>query len=112
MATKLKQLQGHMLLSSLVWFLSSLDSIASIIISNSTTLKLMPLSVLDTFIHKTKKLYLDTRTQRNLAKLNDELYEVHQIMTHNVQEVLGVGEKLDCKISIVFCQRLVMSIAV
>ena len=41
MATKLKLLQGHMLLSSLVWFLSSLDSIASFIISNSTTLKLM-----------------------------------------------------------------------
>ncbi|CAO2181524.1 unnamed protein product, partial [Urochloa humidicola] len=49
----------------------------------------------DAFIQKTKKLYLDTRTQRNLAKLNDELYEVHQIMTRNVQEVLGVGEKLD-----------------
>uniref|UniRef100_A0A0E0MTL6 Longin domain-containing protein n=1 Tax=Oryza rufipogon TaxID=4529 RepID=A0A0E0MTL6_ORYRU len=44
----------------------------------------------DTFIQKTKKLYLDTRTQRNLAKLNDELYEVHQIMTRNFQEVLGV----------------------
>ncbi|GER45059.1 synaptobrevin family protein [Striga asiatica] len=44
---------------------------------------------------KTKKLYQDTRTQRNIAKLNDELYEVHQIMTRNVQEVLGVGEKLD-----------------
>lgn len=49
----------------------------------------------DAFIQKTKKLYLDSRTQRNLAKLNDELYEVHQIMTRNVQEVLGVGEKLD-----------------
>ncbi|KAI3932352.1 hypothetical protein MKW92_032935 [Papaver armeniacum] len=49
----------------------------------------------DTFIQKTKKLYLDTSTQRNLAKLNDELFEVHQIMTRNVQEVLGVGEKLD-----------------
>ncbi|KAF3575183.1 hypothetical protein F2Q69_00063502 [Brassica cretica] len=49
----------------------------------------------DTFIQKTKKLYQDTRTQRNIAKLNDELYEVHQIMTRNVQEVLGVGEKLD-----------------
>ncbi|XP_062157505.1 25.3 kDa vesicle transport protein SEC22-1-like [Alnus glutinosa] len=49
----------------------------------------------DTFIHKTKKLYQDTRTQRNISKLNDELYEVHQIMTRNVQEVLGVGEKLD-----------------
>ncbi|KAL0396955.1 UNVERIFIED_CONTAM: vesicle transport protein [Sesamum calycinum] len=49
----------------------------------------------DTFMQKTKKLYQDTRTQRNIAKLNDELYEVHQIMTRNVQEVLGVGEKLD-----------------
>ncbi|XP_026453962.1 25.3 kDa vesicle transport protein-like isoform X2 [Papaver somniferum] len=49
----------------------------------------------DTFIQKTKKLYLDTSTQRNLAKLNDELFEVHQIMIRNVQEVLGVGEKLD-----------------
>ena len=26
----------------------------------------------DTFIQKTKKLYVDTRTQRNLNKLNDE----------------------------------------
>jgi len=59
---------------------------------------------LDTFIQKTKKLYLDTRTQRNLAKLNDELYEVHQIMTRNVQEVLGVGEKLDRKNPIISCK--------
>lgn len=49
----------------------------------------------DTFIQKTKKLYSDTRTQRNIGKLNDELYEVQQIMTRNVQEVLGVGEKLE-----------------
>uniref|UniRef100_A0A0D9ZE83 Longin domain-containing protein n=1 Tax=Oryza glumipatula TaxID=40148 RepID=A0A0D9ZE83_9ORYZ len=39
--------------------------------------------------------YAFIKTQRNLVKLNDELYEVHQIMTRNVQEVLGVGEKLD-----------------
>ena len=56
----------------------------------------------DTFIQKTKKLYLDTHTQRNIAKLNDELYEVHQIMTRNVQEVLGVGEKLDRKLTLLF----------
>lgn len=58
--------------------------------------------MVDTFIQKTKKLYLDTHTQRNLAKLNDELYEVHQIMTRNVQEVLGVGEKLDRKSTLIF----------
>ena len=59
----------------------------------------------DTFIHKTKKMYQDTRTQRNIAKLNDELYEVHQIMTRNVQEVLGVGEKLDRKIFLLFLRN-------
>jgi vesicle transport protein SEC22 len=29
----------------------------------------------DTFIQKTKKLYLDTRTQRNIAKLNADIAE-------------------------------------
>jgi len=49
----------------------------------------------DTFIQKTKKLYMDTRTQRNMSKLNDDLSEVHSIMTRSIQEVLGQGEKLD-----------------
>ncbi|KAJ9512883.1 R-SNARE protein, Sec22-family [Haematococcus lacustris] len=49
----------------------------------------------DTFIQKTKKLYMDTRTQRNLTKLSEDLSEVHSIMTRNIQEVLGQGEKLD-----------------
>eukprot|EP00887_Chlorella_sp_A99_P001542 scaffold8.g1542.t1 len=74
----------------------------------------------DTFIQKTKKLYLDSRTQRNLAKLNQDIAEararshapsggwwsrgqrqhlprlqVHSIMTRNIQEVLGQGERLD-----------------
>lgn len=30
----------------------------------------------DTFIQKTKKLYMDTRTQRNIAKLNADIAEV------------------------------------
>lgn len=49
----------------------------------------------DTFIQKTKKLYMDTRTQRNLNKLNEDLTEIHNIVTRNVQDVLGQGEKLD-----------------
>jgi len=49
----------------------------------------------DTFIQKTKKLYVDTRTQRNLARLNEDLADVHAIMTRNIQEVLGQGQKLD-----------------
>ena len=37
---------------------------------------MLPLAA-DTFIQKTKKLYLDTRTQRNISKLNSEIAEVH-----------------------------------
>ena len=53
----------------------------------------------DTFIQKTKKLYVDTRTQRNLSKLNDELSDVQDIMKQNIQDVLGRGEKLDSVVS-------------
>lgn len=53
-------------------------------------------------------MYQDTRTQRNIAKLNDELYEVHQIMTRNVQEVLGVGEKLDRKLLFLFLSTVLL----
>ena len=49
----------------------------------------------DTYISKTRKLYMDTRTQRNIAKLSEDLSEVHQIMTRNIAEVLGQGERLD-----------------
>lgn len=52
-------------------------------------------SLTDTFIQKTKRLYMDTRTQRNLTKLSEDLAEVHSIMTRNIAEVLGQGEKLD-----------------
>jgi vesicle transport protein SEC22 len=53
----------------------------------------------DTFIQKTKKLYLDTRTQRNISKLNADIAEVHSIMTRNIQDVLGQGERLDREFS-------------
>jgi vesicle transport protein SEC22 len=49
----------------------------------------------DTFIQKTKKLYADTRTQRNISKLSEDISEVHSIMTKNIQEVLGHGERLN-----------------
>jgi vesicle transport protein SEC22 len=48
----------------------------------------------DTFIQKTKKLYLDSRTQRNLTKLQTDVQEVTSIMTKNIQEILGQGEKM------------------
>lgn len=49
----------------------------------------------DPFIQKTKRLYVDTRTQRNLNKLNEDLADVQKIMTQNIQEVLGRGERLE-----------------
>ena len=54
--------------------------------------------VADTFIQKTKKLYADTRTQRNMDRLNADISEVHSIMTKNIQEVLGHGERLDSEL--------------
>ena len=49
----------------------------------------------DTVIQRAKKLYMDTRTQRNINKLNEDLVEVHSIMTKNIQDVLGQGEALN-----------------
>ncbi|KAJ3299978.1 SNAP receptor [Borealophlyctis nickersoniae] len=49
----------------------------------------------DNFIQKTKKQYKDTRTQRNLHKLNDDLQDVTRIMNKNIQDILGRGESLD-----------------
>ena len=56
---------------------------------------LRPPCAADTFIQRTKKLYVDTRTQRNLNKLNEELSDVQDIMKQNIQDVLGRGERLD-----------------
>ncbi|KAI8808669.1 Longin-like domain-containing protein [Cladochytrium replicatum] len=49
----------------------------------------------DTFIQKTKKQYKDTRTQRNLHKVNEDLQDVTRIMTKNIHEVLGRGDQLN-----------------
>jgi hypothetical protein len=38
---------------------------------------------------------MDTRANRNLDKLNSELQDVQRIMTQNIQDVLGRGEKLE-----------------
>lgn len=62
----------------------------------------------DAFIQKTKRLYVDTRAQRNVNKLNEDLADVQKIMMTNIQEVLGRGERLDSACSRVrrTCRRL------
>ncbi|KAK4528231.1 hypothetical protein GAYE_SCF53G6166 [Galdieria yellowstonensis] len=49
----------------------------------------------DSFLQKTKKLYENTRTQRNVTKLQQELKDVQHIMTKNIHQVLERGEKLE-----------------
>uniref|UniRef100_A0A7S0G4H2 Uncharacterized protein n=1 Tax=Rhodosorus marinus TaxID=101924 RepID=A0A7S0G4H2_9RHOD len=48
----------------------------------------------DSFIQKTKKLYTDSRTERNLEKLNSDLRDVHSIMTKNINQIITRGENL------------------
>ncbi|GAM19218.1 hypothetical protein SAMD00019534_023930 [Acytostelium subglobosum LB1] len=49
----------------------------------------------ETFITKTKKLYKDTRSQRNLSDVSFELRDVQKIMTKNIRDIVGRGEKLN-----------------
>jgi len=49
----------------------------------------------DTFIQKTKKVYADTRSHKNLHKVSEDLSDVHRIMSKNITEILGRGEKIE-----------------
>ncbi|EPZ33749.1 snare-like protein [Rozella allomycis CSF55] len=49
----------------------------------------------DTYIQKAKRNYQDARSQRNVEKLNEDLQDVTRIMTKNIQDVLGRGERID-----------------
>ncbi|KNC71305.1 hypothetical protein SARC_16158, partial [Sphaeroforma arctica JP610] len=49
----------------------------------------------DTTIQRLKRQYMDSRANRNLNKLNNELQDVQRIMTQNIQDVLGRGEKIE-----------------
>jgi len=49
----------------------------------------------DSFIQKTKKTYQDSRATQNLDKLNDELKDVTQVMTKNIEDLLYRGDSLE-----------------
>ena len=53
----------------------------------------------DTFIQRTKRSYVDTRAPQNISKLNDDLSDLTKIMTQNIQDVLGRGERIDTVLS-------------
>ncbi|OAA68747.1 protein transport protein sec22 [Niveomyces insectorum RCEF 264] len=49
----------------------------------------------DTFIQRTKQTYSDARATQNLDKLNDELRDVTQVMTKNIEDLLYRGDSLE-----------------
>ncbi|CAK8673839.1 unnamed protein product [Clavelina lepadiformis] len=48
----------------------------------------------DTYIQKTKKSYMDSRTKRNLTLVSSELQDVQRIMVSNIDDVLQRGVAL------------------
>lgn len=59
--------------------------------------------LLDSYIQKTKKSYIDSRARRNLGSINTELQDVQRIMVANIEEVLQRGEALSGR----FTQRFI-----
>ena len=47
------------------------------------------------FLDRTKKTYQDSRAQDNLHRLNDELKDVTQVMTKNIEDLLYRGDSLE-----------------
>ncbi|KAF2159630.1 hypothetical protein M409DRAFT_70936 [Zasmidium cellare ATCC 36951] len=52
-------------------------------------------SEFDRFIERTKKTYQDSRATDNLSRLNDELKDVTQVMTKNIEDLLYRGDSLE-----------------
>lgn len=52
-------------------------------------------SEFDRFIERTKKTYQDSRATDNLGRLNDELKDVTQVMTKNIEDLLYRGDSLE-----------------
>lgn len=48
-------------------------------------------------IQRKRKEFLDPQSRNNMARLNDDLADIHSIMKQNIEEVLNRGEKLDRK---------------
>ena len=52
-------------------------------------------SEFDRYVERTKKTYQDSRGMDNLTKLNDELKDVQQVMTKNIEDLLYRGDSLE-----------------
>ena len=49
----------------------------------------------DTFIQKTRKLYIDAKSQPSLNKANEGLKDVSKIIAKNIQDIINRGGKID-----------------
>ncbi|KAF2485813.1 Longin-like domain-containing protein [Neohortaea acidophila] len=49
----------------------------------------------DRYIERSRKTYQDTRATDNLGRLNDELKDVAQVMTKNIEDLLYRGDSLE-----------------
>lgn len=52
-------------------------------------------SSFDNYLQKTKKIYQNQRAQSNLDRLNNDLADVKQVMTKNIEDLLYRGDSLD-----------------
>ena len=50
--------------------------------------------ILDTYIQKVRKNYMDSRARKNLSSINSELQDVQRIMVQNIDDVLQRGDSL------------------
>lgn len=62
---------------------------------HSPTLRPYAFMEFDRFISRTKGTYSDSRAAQNLDKLNDELRDVTNVMTKNIEDLLYRGDSLE-----------------
>lgn len=62
---------------------------------HSTSLRPYAFMGFDTFISRTKSTYSDARAAQNLDKLNNELRDVKNVMTKNIEDLLYRGDSLE-----------------
>lgn len=65
--------------------------------------------LLDNYIQKAKKNYIDSRVRRNLNNLNNELQDVQRIMVQNIDDVLQRGTVLSGNIVFFFVRQLLIN---
>lgn len=62
--------------------------------------------MIDTYMQKSRKSYMDSRARRNLSHINTELQDVQRIMVQNIDDVLMRGETLS---GMYICHLLILT---